>query len=216
MVIPKAVHASAINRLCGIPYQAFQVIPRTWNASSCKGTVSAQCNFQPDEPTLPTTRFTWIMIRRGMAPLGLAYTLNRTSEHPTRFSMDAVRRSGLRASASTIPNGTSMPLYVAVNRPVVQKPRIGTEQRLRVLDGGTRSTRSGAAQASACRSMVCCGPFWPVCRRNSNVRYCKNLTWWKANVEGRRTKADQQHRRLWERAEHPISHNAPAFGRVVR
>ena len=62
--------------------------------------------------------------------------MNRTSDHPTRFSLDSLLQSGLRASTPTIPNGTSTPMYGVVNMSVVQKLRTGTELRLDVLNVG--------------------------------------------------------------------------------
>ena len=67
---------------------------------------------------------------------GIAYTLNRTGDHPTRFSMDALLQSGLRASTATIPNGLALPTYGQVNLSVVQKLPTQTELRLDVLNVG--------------------------------------------------------------------------------
>lgn len=66
----------------------------------------------------------------------MAYTLNRRSDHPTRFSADAILQTGLRASTATVPNGTATPTYGVVNLSVVQKLRTGTELRLDVLNVG--------------------------------------------------------------------------------
>jgi outer membrane receptor protein involved in Fe transport len=102
-----------------------------------KDIVSAQFNFSPQE--LAFIADNWIHLDHDQAwngSAGIAYTLNRTSDHPTRFSIDALLQSGLRASTPTIPNGTSTPMYGVVNLSVVQKLRSGTELRLDVLNVG--------------------------------------------------------------------------------
>jgi outer membrane receptor protein involved in Fe transport len=102
-----------------------------------KDIVSAQFNFSPQE--LAFISDNWIHLDHDQAwngSAGIAYTLNRTSNHPTRFSVDALLQSGLRASTPTIPNGTSTPMYGVVNLSVVQKVRTGTELRLDVLNVG--------------------------------------------------------------------------------
>ncbi|HUN39875.1 MAG TPA: TonB-dependent receptor [Acetobacteraceae bacterium] len=102
-----------------------------------KDIVSAQYNFTPQE--LAFISDNWIHLDHDQAwngSAGIAYTLNRTSDHPTRFSVDALLQSGLRASTPTIPNGTSTPMYGVVNLSVVQKLRSGTELRLDVLNVG--------------------------------------------------------------------------------
>ena len=62
------------------------------------------------------------------------------TSHPTRFSVDALVQSGLRASTATIPNGVALPTYGVVNLSVVQKLDTGvgrgTELRLDVLNVG--------------------------------------------------------------------------------
>jgi len=106
-----------------------------------KNIVSAQFNFAPDELAFISQNFihldhdqTW----SGSA--GAAYTLNMDTNHPTRFSVDALVQSGLRASTDTIPNGRALPTYGVVNVSVVQKLDIGverdTELRLDVLNIG--------------------------------------------------------------------------------
>ena len=71
---------------------------------------------------------------------GAAYTLNKGSNHPTLFSIDALLQSGLRASTATIPNGVALPTYGVVNLSIVQKLDTGvgrgTELRLDVLNIG--------------------------------------------------------------------------------
>jgi outer membrane receptor protein involved in Fe transport len=102
-----------------------------------KDIVSAQLNFTPEE--LAYIQNNYIHLDHDQAwngSMGVAYTINRTTDHPTRFSMDALLQSGLRASTPTIPNGTSTPMYGVVNLSVVQKLRTGTELRLDVLNVG--------------------------------------------------------------------------------
>jgi outer membrane receptor protein involved in Fe transport len=60
--------------------------------------------------------------------------LNRDSDHPTLFSVDALVQSGLRASTNTIPNGIALPTYGVVNLSIVQKLPTRTELRLDVLN----------------------------------------------------------------------------------
>jgi outer membrane receptor protein involved in Fe transport len=99
--------------------------------------VSAQYNFSAAE--LAFIANNWIHLDHDetwAGSAGIAYTLNRTSDHPTRFSLDSLLQSGLRASTPTIPNGTSTPMYGVVNMSVVHKLRTGTELRLDVLNVG--------------------------------------------------------------------------------
>ena len=81
-----------------------------WSRGMGKNIVSAQFNFGPDELAFIANNFihldhdqTW----SGSA--GIAYTLNSESDHPTRFSVDALVQSGLRASTPTVPNGVALP-----------------------------------------------------------------------------------------------------------
>jgi hypothetical protein len=98
--------------------------------------VSAQFNFAPDELAFIANDFihldhdqTW----SGSA--GIAYTLNKGSNHPTLFSVDALVQSGLRATAEGgAPNGIALPNYAVVNSSVVQKLPTATELRLDVLN----------------------------------------------------------------------------------
>ena len=99
--------------------------------------VSAQYNFSPSE--LAFIANNWIHLDHDESwagSAGIAYTLNRRSDHPTRFSADAIMQSGLRADTPTIPDGTATPMYGVVNLSVVQKLRTGTELRLDVLNVG--------------------------------------------------------------------------------
>ncbi len=99
--------------------------------------VSAQYNFSTAE--LAFIANNWIHLDHDetwAGSAGIAYTLNRTSDQPTRFSVDSILQSGLRASTPTIPNGTATPMYGVVNLSVVQKLRSGTELRLDVLNVG--------------------------------------------------------------------------------
>jgi outer membrane receptor protein involved in Fe transport len=108
-----------------------------WSRAMGKDIVSAQFNFAPDELNFIANNYihldhdqTWT----GSA--GAAYTLNRSSDYPTRFSVDATVQSGLRATiAGGVPNGIALPTYGVVNLSVVQKlKRTQTELRLDVLN----------------------------------------------------------------------------------
>ena len=106
-----------------------------------KNIVSAQFNFAPDELAFISQNFIHLdhdQLWTGSA--GVAYTLNGDTDHPTRFSVDALVQSGLRASTDTIPNGRALPTYGVVNLSIVQKLNSGvgrgTELRLDVLNVG--------------------------------------------------------------------------------
>jgi outer membrane receptor protein involved in Fe transport len=106
-----------------------------------KNIVSAQFNFAPDELAFISQNFIHLdhdQLWTGSA--GVAYTLNMDTDHPTRFSVDALVQSGLRASTDTIPNGRALPTYGVVNLSIVQKLNSGvgrgTELRLDVLNVG--------------------------------------------------------------------------------
>ncbi|MEJ0018062.1 MAG: TonB-dependent receptor [Acetobacteraceae bacterium] len=109
-----------------------------WSRALGKRITSAQFNFDPDELAFIADNFihldhdqTWT----GSA--GVAYTLNRESDHPTRFAADALVQSGLRSTApGGAPNGIALPHYAVVNLSVVQKLATGTELRLDVLNVG--------------------------------------------------------------------------------
>jgi outer membrane receptor protein involved in Fe transport len=102
-----------------------------------KDIVSAQFNFQPDELAYIANNYIHLDHEQAWSgSAGAAYTLNRTTDHPTRFSVDAILQTGLRASTPTVPNGTQTPTYGVVNLSVVQKLRTGTELRLDVLNVG--------------------------------------------------------------------------------
>ena len=108
-----------------------------WSRALGNDITSAQFNFGPDELAFIANNFihldhdqTW----DGSA--GVAYTLNGGTNHPTRFSMDALLQSGLRASTPTVPNGIALPTYGVVNLSVVQKLPTHTELRLDVLNVG--------------------------------------------------------------------------------
>jgi outer membrane receptor protein involved in Fe transport len=110
-----------------------------WSRALGKDIVSAQFNFGADELAFIGNNFihldhdqTW----DGSA--GVAYTLNRESDHPALFSVDALLQSGLRASTPTIPNGIALPTYGVVNLSVVQKLPTHTELRLDVLNVGDK------------------------------------------------------------------------------
>ena len=108
-----------------------------WSRALGQDITSAEFNFGADELAFIGNNFihldhdqTW----DGSA--GVAYTLNRTSDHPTLFSVDALLQSGLRASTPTIPNGLALPTYGQVNISIVQKLPTQTELRLDVLNVG--------------------------------------------------------------------------------
>jgi outer membrane receptor protein involved in Fe transport len=108
-----------------------------WSRALGNEITSAQFNFGPDELAFIGNNFihldhdqTW----DGSA--GIAYTLNRQSDHPTLFSVDALLQSGLRASTATIPNGIALPTYGVVNLSIVQKLPTRTELRLDILNIG--------------------------------------------------------------------------------
>ena len=109
-----------------------------WSRAMGKNITSAQFNFGADELVFIANNFihldhdqTW----SGSA--GIAYTLNKDSDYPTRFAVDAIVQSGLRATLSGgIPNGISLPNYATVDLSVVQKIKTGTELRLDVLNIG--------------------------------------------------------------------------------
>jgi outer membrane receptor protein involved in Fe transport len=108
-----------------------------WSRAVGTDITSAQFNFGPDELAFIGNNYihldhdqTW----SGSA--GAAYTLNMDTQHPTRFSVDALLQSGLRASTATIPNGIALPTYGTVNLSAVQKVATGTELRLDVLNVG--------------------------------------------------------------------------------
>jgi outer membrane receptor protein involved in Fe transport len=111
---------------------------------------SAQFNFQPDELAYIGQSYIHLdhdQLWSGSA--GIAYTLNKGSDHPTLFSADALVQTGLRASSNTIPNGIVLPTYATVNLSIVQKfnrsPGGGTELRLDVINIGdaTYQIRNG-------------------------------------------------------------------------
>lgn len=106
-----------------------------------KDIVSAQFNFQPDE--LAYIAQHWIYLDHNQtwsSSAGIAYTLNRETNHPTLFSADLLVQSGLRASTATVPNGVSLPNYAVVNLSIVQKLDLGigagTQLRLDALNVG--------------------------------------------------------------------------------
>jgi outer membrane receptor protein involved in Fe transport len=107
-----------------------------WSRAEGNRIVSAQFNFGANELLFIANDFihldhdqTW----SGSA--GIAYTLNRDSDHPTRLAVDAVVQSGLRATLSGgEPNGISLPTYATIDISIVQKLKTKTELRLDVLN----------------------------------------------------------------------------------
>jgi outer membrane receptor protein involved in Fe transport len=117
------------------PWSAYGNV--AWSRAMGTDITSAQFNFGAAELLYISNNYihldhdqTWT----GSA--GVAYTLNRESDHPTRFSVDATLQSGLRASSPDIPNGLELPTYGVVNLSVVQRLRTNTELRLDVLNVG--------------------------------------------------------------------------------
>jgi outer membrane receptor protein involved in Fe transport len=117
-----------------------------WSRALGADITSAQFNFGADELAFIGNNFihldhdqTW----GGSA--GIAYRLNRDTDHPTLFSVDALVQSGLRASTDTIPNGIALPTYGVVNLSIVQKLPTRAELRLDVLNIGdtTYQIRNG-------------------------------------------------------------------------
>jgi outer membrane receptor protein involved in Fe transport len=103
--------------------------------------ISAQFNFAPDELAYIAQHYihldhdqTWT------GSGGIAYTFNKDTKYQTRVSVDFIAQSGLRASTPTVPNGASLPEYVAFNASIVQKLDfgigVGTELRLDILNIG--------------------------------------------------------------------------------
>jgi outer membrane receptor protein involved in Fe transport len=106
-----------------------------WSRAMGKHIVSAQFNFGPDELAFIANNFIHLDHDQAWTgSAGVAYTLNMETDHPTRFSVDAVVQSGLRASTATVPNGIALPTYGVVNLSVVQKLATRTELRLDVLN----------------------------------------------------------------------------------
>jgi hypothetical protein len=98
-------------------------------------------NFAPDELAFISQNFIHLDHDQAWTgSAGVAYTLNMDTDHPTRFSLDALLQSGLRASTATVPNGRALPTYGVVNLSIVQKFNAGvgrgTEVRLDVLNVG--------------------------------------------------------------------------------
>ena len=107
-----------------------------WSRALGNRITSAQFNFGADELAFIANDFihldhdqTW----SGSA--GIAYTLNGDTDHATRFAVDAVVQSGLRATLEGgEPNGISLPTYATVDLSIVQKIKTKTELRLDVLN----------------------------------------------------------------------------------
>ncbi len=69
-----------------------------------KNITSAQFNFGPNELAFIGSNFIHLdHDQKWDGSAGIAYRLNRDSDHPTLFSVDALVQSGLRASTDTIP-----------------------------------------------------------------------------------------------------------------
>lgn len=107
-----------------------------WSRAMGKNITSAEFNFGADELAFIANNFihldhdqTW------SGSTGIAYTLNKGSDHATRFAVDAVVQSGLRATLSGgAPNGIALPNYATVDVSIGQKIKTTTELRLDVLN----------------------------------------------------------------------------------
>jgi len=104
-----------------------------------KNIISAQFNFEPDELAYISRH--WIHLdhdQRWTGSAGVAYTLNKGTDHPTLFSGDMFVQSGLRAGTEKVPNGIALPTYAVGNISVVQKLNLGigagTQLRLDILN----------------------------------------------------------------------------------
>jgi outer membrane receptor protein involved in Fe transport len=109
-----------------------------WSRAMGTHIVSAQFNFGPEELAyIAGNNIHLDHDQTWTGSAGAAYTLNRGSDHPTRFSVDGTVQSGLRASGSGgVPNGIALPTYGVVNLSVVQRLATGTELRLDALNVG--------------------------------------------------------------------------------
>jgi outer membrane receptor protein involved in Fe transport len=104
-----------------------------------KKIVSSQFNFGADELAYINQHYIYLdHDQRWTSSAGAAYTVNASTDYPTRISTDVITGSGLRASTPTVPNGRGLPTYAVVNLSVVQKLNLGvgrgTELRLDVLN----------------------------------------------------------------------------------
>lgn len=105
------------------------------NKAMGKDIISGQFNFQPDELAFIAGHYIHLdHDQTYTASGGIAYTLPQTR---TRFSLDMLFGSGLRASGDT-PNSSSLPSYEQVNLSIVQKIDTGlwkgAEVRLDVIN----------------------------------------------------------------------------------
>ena len=103
-----------------------------WSQAMGRTITSAQFNFDPGDLAYIATH--WIHLDHDQTwtgSAGISYILNRDSTHPTRFSVDAIVQSGLRAddAVTGVPNGRALSTYGVVNLSVVQKLATRTELR---------------------------------------------------------------------------------------
>jgi outer membrane receptor protein involved in Fe transport len=116
------------------PWSAYANL--AWSKAMGRDIISSQFNFDPAELAYIANNYihldhdqTWT----GSA--GAAWTMNRDTDHPTRFSGDLLVQSGLRATpAGGAPNSASLPAHAVLNLSVVQKLATKTELRLDVLN----------------------------------------------------------------------------------
>ena len=81
-----------------------------------KDIVSAQFNFQPDELAYIANNYIHLDHEQAWSgSAGAAYTFNRTTDHPTRFSVGCHPADRAAREHATIPNGTQTPTYGVVN-----------------------------------------------------------------------------------------------------
>ena len=104
-----------------------------------KDIVSSQFNFSASD--LQYIQGRWIHLdhdQRHTVSAGAAYTVFEGTNHPARFSADAIFGSGLRASTADVPNGRALPGYYTFNVSAVQTIKTGyvgqTQLRLDVIN----------------------------------------------------------------------------------
>ena len=103
-----------------------------------KDITSAQFNFDPaDLAYISANQVHLDHDQTWTGSAGAAYTLNGETDGATRFAVDVIVQSGLRATVTGgAPNGIALPGRAVVNLSVVQKLSAQTELRLDVLNAG--------------------------------------------------------------------------------
>jgi outer membrane receptor protein involved in Fe transport len=107
-----------------------------WSKAMGRNIVSSQFNFDPAELAYIANNYvhldhdqTWT------GSMGLAWTMNGETDHPTRVSGDLIVQSGLRATPDGgAPNSASLPAHAVLNLSIVQKFATRTELRLDALN----------------------------------------------------------------------------------